>query len=107
METSMLKRLEATKVRLGEVDQELSSENIMKDLAKFKALSKERANLEPVVECYEQYLKLESDLKDSEVMIADSDPEISAFGHEEHKRILEEEDQLVEKVKILLQKVLK
>ena len=102
METSMLKRLEATKVRLGEVDQELTSENIMKDLAKFKALSKERANLEPVVECYDQYLKLESDLKDAEVMMGDSDPEINAFGHEEHKRILEEEDKLIEKIKILL-----
>lgn len=102
METSMLKRLEATKVRLEEVDQELASESIMKDLAKFKALSKERANLEPVVNCYEEYLKLESDLKDAQVMMNDSDPEINAFGHEEHKRILEEEEKLVENVKILL-----
>jgi len=102
MENSMLKRLEATKVRLAEIDQQLLSEDIMKNMQTFKAISKERANLEPVVECYEQYLKIMSDLKDSEVMIGDSDPEIAAFGHEEHKRLLNEEAELVEKVKILL-----
>lgn len=102
METSMLKRLEATKIRLGEIDEELSKENVTSNIAKFRELSKERANLEPIVECYEEFLKLESDLKDALSMTNDSDPEISAFGHEEHKRILEEEDKLVEKVKILL-----
>ena len=102
METSMLKRLEATKIRLQEVDNELSDENVMKDLKHFKELSKERANLGPIVECYENYLKISSDLADSEMMITDSDPEIVALGHEEHKRLLKEEEELVEKVKILL-----
>ena len=59
METSMLKRLEATKIRLGEIDEELSKENVTSNIAKFRELSKERANLEPIVECYEEFLKLE------------------------------------------------
>ena len=102
METSMLKRLEATKVRLGEIDNELMSETATSDIRHFRELSKERANLEPVVECYEKYLKIASDLKDAEVMMGDSDPDISEFGHEEHKRLLEEEEKLVEEIKILL-----
>lgn len=102
MENSMLKRLEATKVRLQEIDNELMDENVTRDIRRFRDLSKERANLEPVVEGYEQYLKISSDLKDSEMMMGDSDPEISSFGHEEHKRLLEEEAQLEEKIKVLL-----
>ena len=102
METSMLKRLEATKIRLGEIDNELMQESVTKDIKRFRDLSKERANLEPIVDEYEKYLKINSDLKDSEVMMSDPDSEIAQFGHEEHKRLLEEESQLVERVKILL-----
>ena len=102
METSMLKRLEATKVRLEEIDQELMDERVTSDIRRFRELSKERANLEPVVNEYESYLKIDSDLKDTEVMMGDSDPDIAQFGHDEHKRLLEEEEALVERVKILL-----
>lgn len=102
MESSMLKRLEATKIRLEEVDKELMDENVTRDIKRFRDLSKERANLEPVVECYEQHLKNESNISDAEIMMGDSDPEISALGHEEHKRLLEEEEALIEKIKILL-----
>ena len=98
----MLKRLEATKIRLGEIDNELMQESVTKDIKRFRDLSKERANLEPIVDEYEKYLKINSDLKDSEVMMSDPDSEIAQFGHEEHKRLLEEESLLVERVKILL-----
>lgn len=102
METSMLKRLEATKTRLVEIDNELMNESATNDIRHFRELSKERANLEPVVECYEKYLKIASDLKDAEVMMSDSDADIANFGHDEHKRLLEEEANLVEEIKILL-----
>lgn len=102
METSMLKRLEATKVRFGEIDRELMDEKVTSDIRHFRELSRERANLEPIVEAYEKYLRIASDLKDAEAMISDSDPDIAQLGHDEHKRLLEEEEKLVEEVKILL-----
>ena len=102
METSMLKRLEATKIRLGEIDQELMDESVTRDIKRFRELSKERANLEPIVNEYERYLKISSDIKDAEAMINDPDPDIVQFGHDEHKRLLEEEEKLVENVKVLL-----
>ena len=102
METSMLKRLEATKVRLGEIDKELMEESVTKDIKRFRDLSKERANLEPIVDEYEKYLKISSNIEDSKVMMNDADSDIAQFGHEEFKRLTEEESQLVERVKILL-----
>ena len=102
MDASMLKRLEATKERLQEIDEELLKEDVMRDMKKFRDLSKERSNLAPIVDNYEKYLKITSDLKDAEVMSQDSDPEISQFGKDEHKRLLAEEEKLVEETKILL-----
>ncbi|MBQ0008975.1 MAG: peptide chain release factor 1 [Firmicutes bacterium] len=102
MEQSMLKRLEVSKVRLQEVDKELCDENVMKDMRRFRDLSKERANLEPVVEAYEKYLRIASDIKDAEAMINDQDPDIVELGHSEHKRLIDEEAKLCEDLKIML-----
>ena len=43
----MLKRLEASEIRFAEVEKELLDENIMKDMKRFRDVSKERATLEP------------------------------------------------------------
>ena len=102
MENSMLKRLEATKVRLAEVDKELLDENVMRDRKKFRDLNKEHANIEPIVEAYEKYLRLDSDLNDSVLMMGDSDPEISELGHVEHKRLEEEIEKLTADIRIML-----
>jgi peptide chain release factor 1 len=102
MDTSMLKRLEVTKTRLQEIEKELCDENVTRDIKRFRDLSRERSNIEPIVQNYERHLKIESDLKDSEAMILDSDPEIAQLGHDEHKRLLEEEEKLIEDTKILL-----
>lgn len=102
MDSAMLKRLEVTSERLQEIDKELCDENVTRDIKRFRELSRERSNIEPVVENYKRYLRIISDIKDAEVMIGDSDPEISQLGHEEHKRLLEEEEKLVNETKILL-----
>lgn len=102
MDSAMLKRLEVTSERLQEIDKELCDENVTRDIKRFRELSRERSNIEPVVENYKRYLRIVSDIKDAEVMIGDSDPEISQLGHEEHKRLLEEEEKLVNETKILL-----
>ena len=98
----MLKRLEATKERLQEIDNQLMDENVTRDIKRFRDLSKERSNLSPIVDNYEKYLRISSDLQDSEMMMNDSDPDIAQLGRDEHKRLLEEEEKLVEETRILL-----
>lgn len=102
METSMYQRLEVAIKRLEEIDNELMSENIMKDIAHFRELSKERANLEPQVEAFNQYKRNEEDLLAAQEMSHDSDPELSEMGKEEVKRIEAEQLELEEKLKELL-----
>ena len=49
MEESMRARLIAAEKRLQEIDDELLSPDIMKDISHFRELSKERAVLDPQV----------------------------------------------------------
>ena len=102
MENALLKRLEVSKERLAQIDQELLDENIMRDMKKFRELNRERANLEPVVEAFDKYQKLASDLEEALLMSNEADAELSALGKEEHKRINSEMESLEAEIKIML-----
>ena len=102
MEDSMRQRLEVAIKRLAEIDEELSSENVMKDLAHFRDISKERANLDPQVETYNKYKKNEEEIAGAREMANDSDPEISEMGKEEVKRLTAEQEELEVQLKELL-----
>ncbi len=102
MEESMFQRLETAKKRLAEIDEQLMDENVTRDLANFRSLTKERANLDPQVENFNKYLKLQEDRTGALEMSNDSDAEIAEMGKEELKRINQEEEKLVELLKTLL-----
>lgn len=102
MEESMFQRLEAGIKRLAEIDQELISDNIMKDIAHFREISKERAYLEPQVEAFLKYKKNLEDLPAAQEMARDSDSDISEMGKEEVKRINSEQEALEVELKELL-----
>ena len=55
----MRQRLEIAVKRLAEIDEELASDTVMKDMAHFRDISKERAVLDPQVEAYNQFKKNE------------------------------------------------
>ena len=102
MEESMRQRLELAVKRLAEIDEELSSETVMKDMSHFRDISKERANLDPQVEAYTLFKKNENEMIEAKEMSEDSDPDISEMGKEEYKRLAAEQAQLEEKLKELL-----
>lgn len=102
MEESMLKRLEITAKRYQELNEKLVEENVTNDMKLFRELSKEHANLEPIVEKYDEYKRAASDLEDSILMSNDSDPEISELGKSEHKRLLAVLEELEAEIRILL-----
>ena len=87
MEESMYQRLVAASKRLIEIDEELVSEDIMKNIDRFRELSKERANLDPQVAAFKQYQKNEEDLQGALEMTKESDPDLVEMGKEEIKRL--------------------
>ena len=102
MEESMRQRLIAASKRLKEIDDELVSDDIMKNMSKFKEISKERANLEPQVEAFNRYTKNEEDIEAAKEMAHDSDPDLAEMGKEEIKRLEAEQEQLIEELREML-----
>ena len=54
----MIERLEATEKRYNEIGEELSNPEVISDIKKMTALSKERTSLEKTVEVYKKYKKI-------------------------------------------------
>lgn len=98
----MKKRLQTSKDRLTEIDNLLLDENVLKNMKQFKELSKERANLEPIVEAYDKYCEAEANLSDAMIMANDEDKEISELGNNEIKSLNILMEDLIKELKILL-----
>ena len=92
----MRDRLEQLSHRLIEVDAMLSEPEIATDMDNFRKLSRERAELEPVVEAFKSYVATEGDLEVAQEMMRD--PDMKEMGEEEYQiaktRIVEIEDEL-------------
>ncbi len=81
MKSSIRAKLDQLAERLVEVDRLLASEQAARDMDQFRRLSRERAELEPVVALYQEYGRTEGDLREAEGMLAD--PEMKGFAQEE------------------------
>ncbi|MEM6999981.1 MAG: peptide chain release factor 1 [Pseudomonadota bacterium] len=81
---SMLAKLAGLNDRYEEVSALLSDPEVMGDRDKFTALSKEYAELEPVVKCYQAVSQLESDIAASQEMLEEEDdPEMRELAQED------------------------
>jgi peptide chain release factor 1 len=83
MEESMLRRLEVTKKRLAEIEQELANENVVRDINRFKELSREQSNISEICDKYDEYMRFLKELEEAKAMMEDDDPELSELGKEE------------------------
>ena len=102
MEKEMQLRLNQAKERLKDIDLKLEDPDVVKDLDVFRKLSKEKASLDPIIEKYDEYLKLVSDREDALLMLKDSDEEIIKFAKETIDNIDKELIDIEEQLKILL-----
>ncbi|AOB32955.1 peptide chain release factor 1 [Bordetella sp. H567] len=83
MKSSMRDRLEQLSRRLVEVDALLSEPDTATDMDRFRKLSRERAELEPVVTAFASYRGAEDDLATAQEML--SDPDMKSMAEEELK----------------------
>tara|TARA_B110000046_G_scaffold184501_1_gene223135 strand:+ start:1885 stop:2967 length:1083 start_codon:yes stop_codon:yes gene_type:complete len=85
MKASILGKLDHLADRYEEVGALLSDPDIIGDQNKFRDLSKEYAELEPVVNCYHSYQKVMNNIDEAKLLLKDSDPEMRAMAQEELK----------------------
>ncbi len=98
MNPSMLAKLEQLASRHEEVGALLATAEIIGDNDRFRALSMEYAQLEPVARGYWAYRQVLDDLDEAHDMSRDSDPELRALAQDE---LLEAETRRAEQERAL------
>lgn len=94
MKDTIRKKLESLAERFEEVGMLLSTPDIIGNQNKFRALSIEYAELEPVVDCFRDFLQALSDVASSEQMQKDPDPDMRAMADDERAAAQERCEQL-------------
>ena len=102
MKTSLRERLENLTERQEEVSALLADPDVIGSQERFRALSKEYAELEPLVAAYRQYRGTEVDLGNAREMVEDSDPELRALAQEEIERVNRRRETLEHELQRLL-----
>lgn len=72
------------------------------DQATMLKLNKERSQLQPIVEAFDELSKSEAELNDNNELLKESDPDLRALAKEEIDRLKEVIDGLNERIKVLL-----
>ncbi|PVY68049.1 peptide chain release factor 1 (bRF-1) [Pusillimonas noertemannii] len=96
----MRSRLEQLARRLIEIDAMLAEPEIAGNMDKFRKLSRERAEIDPVVQAFNEYVRTEADVQAAQEMMAD--PEMKAMAEEEYQLGKDRIEVLEDELQILL-----
>lgn len=100
---ALVDKLEEIKIRWKDLEQQLSDPDVVADMKKFKKISKEYKDLEPVVKIYEEYKTLLSNLSYNKQMLrAEKDPEMLEMVKMEIEEGEIRQAEIEEEVKILM-----
>jgi peptide chain release factor 1 len=81
MKPSILQKLSNLSERLDELNRLMSSEDITNDMDNYLKITREHAEITPIVEQYNTYVQTEADMQEAESMLGD--PEMKEFAQEE------------------------
>ena len=100
---TLSEKLDQIESKYEELNQQLSSPEVLADSARYQKLAKTHAELSQVVRKYREWKEIEKGLAGAKQLLAESDdPEMKQMAHDE-QRTLEERQQAVEReVKVLL-----
>ena len=96
----MIERLEATEKKYTDLQKELMSEEVLKDINKTRELSKEMSELEEVVTVYREYKKVIEAIPETKEMLKDD--ELKDIAKEELKDLEVKKEKLERDLEILL-----
>lgn len=100
MKPSLLDKLIHLQERLEEINLLLADEQAAADMDKYRSLTREHAEISPIVAVFSQYNQAQADLAAAEEML--TDPEMKAFAEEEIDTAKNQLNQLENELQILL-----
>lgn len=96
----MFERLDIIKQRYDEISALLVKEEVINNLNHIKTLLKEQSDISELVTIYNEYLKLEAQIKDAKEMITDI--ELGPLAQEELEKLTIDRETLTKRLEILL-----
>lgn len=102
MKESIKLKLEKIKERFEEISALLSDPDIIANQDQYRPLSKEYAEKESIVKCFEEYQQALENIAEAEGMLTDSDPEMRAMGQEELDEGKKQATELNESLQLLM-----
>lgn len=100
MKPSIVAKLEALQERHEEVQAHLGDATVIADQERFRALSREYAQLGDVTACFRQWRKVQEDLSAAELML--TDPEMKEMAQEEIDEGRRQLEELEQQLQVLL-----
>ena len=93
-------KLESLAARYREIEELLCQPNVVSDAKRYTGLTKERAELQEVVEAYGRYGQVVVDLEGHKEAL--SDPDLKELAAEEIPALEQERDDLIDSINLLL-----
>jgi peptide chain release factor 1 len=100
----MYQKLENIEEKFRTLTASLSDPALVSDPQKIKKISKERAELEPIVKQYAKYKKIQKDIQSSREILDDphADEELMGLAEQELRELEDKEEAIEEELKVLL-----
>ncbi len=102
MKASIKAKLENLAERLEEINALMADPDVISDQNQFRALSKEYAQINPVVSCFNNYQTTLSDIEEAQSMLKDDDDDMREMAKEELKDATERLEKLEQELQILM-----
>lgn len=102
MEESIQKKLETLSQKHREIGELLSQAEVINDQEKYRTLSKEYSQLEPIVVTFKRYEMVQGELASAITMLDEQDAELRELAATEIKNLKEHKENLEQELKILL-----
>ncbi len=102
MKESIVLKLDNLADRYEELGALLSDAEVISDQDKFRALSKEYAEVEPVVKAYDQYRQTLEDIEEAEMLLKDGDADMREMAEEELASAQKQREELELELQTLL-----
>ncbi len=98
----MLEKLQAIKDRFTYLEEQMSDPELISDMARYTRVNKEYKNLTPVVEAFDAYLELLSNIRTAREMLREDDPEMREMARMELEELEPGQEAMEEQLKTLL-----
>ncbi len=96
----MFDKIQDLEIRFQEIESLLSDPTVIANQPEFRKLSREHADLAPIIESFRRYKKVLEELEENRELLAD--PEMKEMAEDEIGRLEEEKEQLDSEIKVLL-----